>query len=262
MQNEFIWILGPCSIEDYDNYINTAIQLQSTMGNRRWYYKASFDKANRKNLNNKRGPGLKASIELMSELKKLIPTIKLITDVHECHQVEQLAGIVDVIQIPAFLCRQTDLLIECGKHFDIVNIKRGQWLTPSDTAHFSDKIRLYNNDVKVWITERGTFFGYNRLIVDFNAASEMKNYCDHVILDCTHSTQIGMAANTGGDRTLAEKYLLASFIFDYDGIFAETHQNPPMAISDSDSQIYLNRIVKLIALREKLNTHQAEYKTI
>jgi 2-dehydro-3-deoxyphosphooctonate aldolase (KDO 8-P synthase) len=239
-------------MEDYNNYINTAQSLNDIMGNRDWYYKASFDKANRKTITSSRGPGLELGLEFISSLKRILPNIKLTTDVHDCSQVERLVGYVDLIQIPAFLCRQTDLLVECGKYFNIVNVKRGQWVSPKDTAYFASKIKSKNNKATVWITDRGTMFGYDKLLVDFDAASEIRNHCDKVLLDCTHSTQVRDGQKTGGNRALAEKYLLASSVFNYGGVFAEVHGNPPTAISDSDSQIYLSRISGLIKLREKL----------
>jgi 2-dehydro-3-deoxyphosphooctonate aldolase (KDO 8-P synthase) len=185
-------------------------------------------------------------------MKKVCPGIKLTTDVHECWQVEKIAPYVDLVQIPAFLCRQTDLLIECGKHFSKVNIKKGQWINPDSTKQFVGKVKNLNPDCEVWITERGTFFGYNQLVVDFNAVETMLPYYDRVILDCTHSTQRKKGDFTGGNRELAEKYLLTASMFGYTGVFAECHPEPPTALSDGDCQLYLDRIPQLLEKFERI----------
>lgn len=247
------WIIGPCALESKELFFNTGSALSTIMEGRDWYYKASFDKANRTSTGGLRGCGLEAAKDIISEFKDEHPNIRLSTDVHECWQIEQLKGLIDVIQIPAFLCRQTDLLVECGKHFNIVNIKKGQWIAPESTKHFVGKVRKENPNAEVWLTERGTQFGYGQLITDFGAAKELRDYFSTVILDCTHSTQRKKGDFTGGDRGLAERYLLASLSFQYNGIFAEVHPDPPTAASDADCQIYLNRLPKLLTLYDKMS---------
>lgn len=251
------FILGPCSMESKENYFAVADILYNTMNGKNWYYKASFDKANRTALHGKRGPGLESGIALMKDLKSKYPNIRLTTDIHECWQAEKLADIVDLIQIPAFLCRQTDLLAAAGEHFNKINIKKGQWINPASTKHFVNKARSYNKSAEVWICERGTFFGYTQLIVDFGAVEEMSKHYDKVILDCTHSTQRAKGEFTGGDRQLAEKYLFASIPFGYDGVFAECHPDPICAISDGDCQIISKRVPNLIKKYEKLVEYHA-----
>lgn len=233
-------------MENEELYLSTAEKLYEIMDGRDWYYKASFDKANRTAYEGGRGPGMEQGLELMLEVKKRFPGIKLTTDVHECHQVVIVAEHIDLLQIPAFLCRQTDLLVESGRLCDKVNIKKGQWINPDSTKHFIGKVKHGSPDTEVWITERGTFFGYNQLIVDFGAVEDMAKHYDRVILDCTHSTQRKKGDFTGGDRGLAEKYLIASLAYDYSGIFAECHPNPPSAVSDGDCQLYLDRIPLLL----------------
>lgn len=255
-----IWIVGPCSIESEKLYLETADFLYKEMSGRNWVYKASFDKANRTAMTGKRGPGMNAGLNLFKKVKDKYPDIKLTTDVHETWQIEGLVGLVDVIQIPAFLCRQTDLLVECGKHFNVVNIKKGQWINPDSTKHFVGKVRKENPDAEVWITERGTSFGYGQLIVDFGAVSEMKKHYDRVILDCTHSTQRKKGDFTGGDRELAERYVISAPLFDYDGVFAECHPNPPCAISDGDCQIFLNRIPHLLECHDETSKVIDDFK--
>ena len=247
-----VWIIGPCSMESKDFYFRTALEMSKILQGRDWYYKASFDKANRTALHGKRGPGLDQALDWFKEIKDRIPNIKLTTDIHETWQAEKLKGLVECIQIPAFLCRQTDLLAESGRHFKIVNIKKGQWINPDSTKHFISKVRQHNPAAEVWITERGTFFGYNQLSVDLGAVEAMKRHYDRVIMDCTHSTQRQKGDFTGGHRGLAERYMAAAPVFGYNGIFAEVHPNPPCALSDADCQIYLNRLPTLLKIHDDI----------
>ncbi|MBK6949576.1 MAG: 3-deoxy-8-phosphooctulonate synthase [Haliscomenobacter sp.] len=181
------------------------------------------------------------------DFKKAFPGAKLTTDVHESFQVRELVELVDCIQIPAFLCRQTDLITECAKYFQTINIKKGQWISPENIIHSVSKIKQINPNANVWLTERGTQFGYSKLLVDFGSLSLLCKSFDRVILDCTHSTQyVTNEGFTVGDSILAEKYFLASSIFGYHGVFAEVHIDPENAISDSTCQIHLNRIEHLI----------------
>mgnify|MGYP003137460537 CR=1 FL=1 len=241
-----VWILGPCSIENRENFFKVADHLSSFMGDRDWYFKGSFDKANRTSIEGGRGPGLDEGLQIFKEVKEKYPNIKLVTDVHEVWQVEKLSETIDCIQIPAFLCRQTDLIVECARHFDKINVKKGQWLGPNNLIKSVDKIKNTNPDCEAWICDRGSNFGYDKLLVDFTIVEELKQHYDRVILDCTHATQLQ------GDRQLAERYIVASAIMGYNGIFAETHVNPPDAISDGDCQIYLDKIQSLIEEHEKV----------
>jgi 2-dehydro-3-deoxyphosphooctonate aldolase (KDO 8-P synthase) len=227
--------------------------LSKILENRDWYYKASFDKANRTSLKGGRGLGLDESLELFKSVKEKHPSIKLTTDVHECWQVERLAPYIDCIQIPAFLCRQTDLLVECANNFSIVNVKKGQWLGPENACKSVDKIKNTNPDCEAWLTERGSNFGYNEMTVNFRHVPQFKENYDKVIFDVTHSTQCmnGFSAG-GGDRNLAEKYLYASPIFGYDGVFAEVHPNPPAAVSDGNSQMYLDRLKGILRIHDSI----------
>ena len=250
MKNK-IWILGPCSLENEELFLKTFNTLSRIMGDRNWYMKASFDKANRTSLHGARGPGLEYCVDVWDRLKKTNPGVRLITDVHEVHQVHQLAGVIDCIQIPAFLCRQTDLVVECARHFNQINVKKGQWLGPSNLIKSVDKIKETNPDCEAWICDRGTNFGYNDLFVNFGIVDELKKHYDRVILDCTHAIQRSRAVyETQGDRRLAEKYFVAADVFGYDGVFAEVHPNPPEATSDADCQIYLNKFESLLKMSE------------
>lgn len=250
-----IWILGPCSIENEKIYLGTAEILYEIMENREWYFKASFDKANRTSIHGGRGPGLSESVKMFKKVKKMFPDIKLTTDVHESWQVEKLAKCVDVVQVPAFLCRQTDLVVECAKYFNIVNIKKGQWLGPRNIIKTVDKIKETNPQCQAWLTERGSSFGHEHLIVDFTIVDAIKDSpWDKFILDCTHSVQRSRAIyGVQGDRDLAEKYLLIAGIMGYDGVFAETHPDPPNAVSDGDCQLFLHKVKSLIDRFDHIN---------
>jgi len=243
---KYTYILGPCSIENEDNFLEVAKTLDGYMGGKDWYLKGSFDKANRTSIHSDRGPGLDEGIRIMQSIKEAYPNIKIVTDIHEPSQALPLSDVVDVIQIPAFLCRQTDLLVECAKNFNIINIKKGQWLSADAMKHAVAKIKEVDPNCEVWVTERGSNFGYDRLIVDFRGVDVMKEFADKVILDCTHSTQMTGEGITGGSRKLAKQYAQAAKIFEYDGVFIETHPDPNNAISDSESQVELDWLVSQI----------------
>jgi len=243
---KYTYILGPCSIENEDNFLEVAKTLDGYMGGKDWYLKGSFDKANRTSIHSNRGPGLDEGIRIMQSIKEAYPNIKIVTDIHEPSQALPLSDVVDVIQIPAFLCRQTDLLVECAKNFNIINIKKGQWLSADAMKHAVAKIKEVDPNCEVWVTERGSNFGYDRLIVDFRGVDVMKEFADKVILDCTHSTQMAGEGITGGSRKLAKQYAQAAKIFEYDGVFIETHPDPNNAISDSESQVELDWLISNI----------------
>jgi 2-dehydro-3-deoxyphosphooctonate aldolase (KDO 8-P synthase) len=243
---DYTYILGPCSIESEENFREVANALYPIMQGKDWYLKGSFDKANRTSIHSNRGPGLDEGIRIMRSIKEDFPNIKIVTDIHETSQALPLSDVVDVIQIPAFLCRQTDLLVECAKHFNTINVKKGQWLSADAMKHAVTKIKEVNPDCQVWVTERGSNFGYDRLIVDFRGVDVMKEFADKVIFDCTHSTQMAGDGITGGSRKLAKQYSLAARIFEYNGVFIETHPDPENAISDSGSQVELDWMVENI----------------
>ena len=245
-----IWILGPCAAESESLLFEVGSYLSQVMARHHianWYLKASFDKGNRTRLTSPRGPGLDEGARIYRSLKERLPGVKFITDVHETWQVEKLAGVVDAIQIPAFLCKQTDLLVEAGRCFSHVNVKRGQWVSPNTCAYIPEKVRKHNDRCKVWLTERGTAFGYDRLLVDFSAVDEFKKHFDAVILDCTHATQIVSPTGfTGGNPELAGRFLTSASCFGYQGIFAEVHPRPHESPSDAHSMIPLSYADSLI----------------
>jgi len=241
------FIIGPCSIETYELSYEVLTTVYPHMKGKDFYFKGSFDKANRSSITGKRGPGLEEGLEIFKQLKKDFPDVKVTTDVHETHQVEKISEVVDMVQIPAFLCRQTDLLVESAKFFDKVNIKKGQWMSPQNMVKGVDKLKTVNPDCEVWVCERGTALGYSQLIVDFAAVDFLKEHFDKVILDCTHSAQLTKPnGRIGGNPKLAERYYKTADIFGYDGVFVEAHPNPPLSYSDADSVLPLTIMEKLL----------------
>jgi len=247
MKNK-VWILGPCSLESRELFMECLVSIGSMMEpDDDWYMKASFDKANRTSVHSLRGPGLDLAKEIWSEAKSLYPRLKLTTDIHECWQAEELADLIDVIQIPAFLSRQTDLITEAARHFPIVNVKKGQWMGPSSLIFSLEKIKAVNPDCEAWACDRGSNFGYHELFVNFSIVDELKKHYNKVILDCTHATQRSRDVyGTQGDPILAGRYLVAADLFNYDGVFAETHPRPSEAMSDGENVIPLSKLEPLI----------------
>lgn len=241
------YIIGPCSLETYELSYKVLSEVYPFMDNTDFYFKGSYDKANRSSITGKRGPGLEEGMEIFKQLKKDFPGLRVTTDVHETYQVELISDVVDLVQIPAFLCRQTDLLVESARLFNIVNIKKGQWMSPQNMVKGIDKLKETNTDCQVWCTERGTALGYSQLIVDFAAVDILKDHFDRVILDCTHSAQLTKPnGRIGGNPTLAKRYFMAADIFEYDGVFVEAHPNPPLSYSDADSVIPLKEMSDLL----------------
>lgn len=249
-----VWILGPCSMENEEVFTASLDEINRVMEGRNWYMKASFDKANRTSISGGRGPGLNYAKSVWADCKKKYPNVKFVTDVHETHQVKDLVEHIDLIQIPAFLCKQTDLITECAKNFSAINIKKGQWLGPYTLLKSVDKIKNVNDKCEAWMCDRGSNFGYHDLFVNFGIVDQLKEVYDKVILDCTHATQRSREVyGTQGDRTLAERYMVTSDVFNYDGVFAEVHPNPPDAVSDADCQLYLDRLEGLVKKSDQIS---------
>ena len=241
------YIIGPCSLENYKLSYEVLSTIYPYVKNKEFYFKGSFDKANRTSIKGKRGPGLQEGIEIFKQLKKDFPGLKVTTDVHETHEVEKVCDIIDVIQIPAFFCRQTDLLVEAARCSNWVNIKKGQWMNPQNMVKGIDKLKNTNPNCNVWCTERGSAFGYSQFIVDFSSVDFMKEHFDRVIFDCTHSAQLPKPnGRMGGNPKLAERYYKAADIFNYDGVFAEAHPTPSLSYSDADSVLPLEKMINLL----------------
>lgn len=237
-----IFIAGPCVIESaelLDAVAARLVELKQQLGVE-VYFKASFDKANRTSIHSFRGPGLEKGLQMLADVKAHYG-LPLLTDVHESYQAAAAGQVVDVLQIPAFLCRQTDLLVESAKTGRTINIKKAQFLSGDDMRYPVEKCREAGA-TEVWLTERGNMYGYNNLVVDFRNLPLMKQYADRVIMDCTHSVQRpgGAGGKTGGDRQFVPQMALAAKAFGADGYFFETHPDPEQALSDGPNMLYLN----------------------
>ena len=235
-------IAGPCVIEDTAVMEDIAATLKdySEELNFNLIFKASYDKANRTSVNSFRGPGIDKGLEILSGIKAKY-NVPVLSDVHSANEIEKAAAVLDVIQIPAFLCRQTDILLEAAKTGKIINVKKGQFLAPWDTKFIAEKIRSAGND-KIILTERGVSFGYNNLVVDFRSLPVMKETGALVVFDATHSVQLpgGSGAVSSGNREYVMPLARAAAAVGVDGLFFEVHTDPPQAMSDSANSVYLS----------------------
>ena len=243
-----IIIAGPCVIESYDAIDKIAARLSAIeqKSGTSIIFKASFDKANRTSIHSFRGIGMEEGLHALYRIKQKYG-FSLLTDIHESWQAAPVAEVVDILQIPAFLCRQTDLVVNAAKTGKIVNIKKGQFLSGIDMQYPIEKARI-SGAKEVWATERGNMFGYNNLIVDFRNIPAMRKFADRVIMDCTHVLQTpgGEGAYSGGDNTLAKEMANAAKVFGADGFFFETHTDPQNSKSDKGCIIstdYFEQIV-------------------
>jgi 2-dehydro-3-deoxyphosphooctonate aldolase (KDO 8-P synthase) len=243
-----VFIAGPCVIENaglLDTVAAELVRLNAKYGVD-IIFKASFDKANRTALSSYRGPGLEKGLQMLADVKAK-HGLRLLTDIHEAWQAEAAGAVVDVLQIPAFLCRQTDLLVAAAKTGKTVNIKKAQFLSGEDMQYPVQKVRESGGG-EVWLTERGNSFGYNNLVVDFRNIPDMLNYTDTVIMDCTHSVQRPGAAGgkTGGDRRFVPSMAMAAKAFGATGYFFEVHPDPDHALSDGPNMLRLEDLDELI----------------
>ena len=209
-------------------------------------FKSSFDKANRTSIRSYRGPGLEKGLQMLADIHSKYQ-LRTLTDIHESYQAKPAGEVVDVLQIPAFLCRQTDLLVAAAKTGKIVNIKKAQFLSGLDMEYPVQKVRESGNE-QVWLTERGNIYGYNNLVVDFRNIPDMKRFTDTVIMDCTHSVQRPGAAGgkTGGNREYVPAMALAAKAFGANGFFFEVHPDPDHALSDGPNMLHLSDLEKVI----------------
>ena len=243
------FIAGPCVIESQELLYTVAEKLVEI--NQKLevdiIFKASFDKANRTSIGSFRGPGLERGLEMLANVKSKYG-FKLLTDIHESYQAEAVGQVVDVLQIPAFLCRQTDLLVAAAKTGKVVNIKKAQFLSGPDMKYPVEKAKEAGA-AEVWLTERGNTFGYNNLVVDFRNIPDMKEIVPTVIMDCTHSVQRpgAMGGKTGGDRRFVPSMALAAKAFGATGYFFEVHPNPDKGLSDGPNMLELDKLESLIA---------------
>ena len=244
-----IFIAGPCVIESAA-LLNTVAQ-ELVRINRQYdiniIFKASFDKANRTSIHSFRGPGLDKGLQMLADIKAEYG-LQILTDIHESYQAEAAGEVCDVLQIPAFLCRQTDLLVAAAKTEKTINIKKAQFLSGADMRYPVEKA-IESGAKEVWLTERGNSFGYNNLVVDFRNIPDMKEIVPTVIMDCTHSVQRPGAGNgkTSGDRRFVPSMALAAKAFGATGYFFEVHPNPDKGLSDGPNMLELDKLEQLIA---------------
>ena len=242
-------ICGPCVIESHDHLLRTAraVALAGQAAGLAVVFKASFDKANRTSLTSYRGPGATAGLEVLADVR-CETGLPVLTDIHQPDQAELAAQACDILQIPAFLCRQTDLLVAAGDTGRVVNIKKGQFLAPGDMRHAVDKVASTGNE-RILITERGSSFGYRNLVVDFRGVAEMLKLGRPVVLDVTHSLQLPGAAggSSGGQPEYIEPLARAGASIGVSGVFLEVHEEPSKALSDGANALRLDLLPKMLA---------------
>ena len=243
-----IFIAGPCVIESaelLDIVAQELVQINKELGTD-IIFKASFDKANRTSLSSFRGPGMERGLQMLGDVKAKYG-LKILTDIHESCQAEAVGEVCDVLQIPAFLCRQTDLLVAAAKTGKVVNIKKAQFLSGRDMRYPVEKA-LHSGAKEVWLTERGNSFGYNNLVVDFRNIPDMLEIVPRVIMDCTHSVQRpgGADGKTGGDRRFVPAMAKAAKAFGATGFFFEVHPTPDQGLSDAANMLELSKLKKLV----------------
>ena len=248
MEKKFTWIAGPCVIESEEMVLEMAGQLKEMAEqlNLDYYFKASFDKANRTSIRSFRGPGIEEGLEILQKVKDTW-NVKIATDIHEPWQAEKAARTADIIQIPAFLCRQTDLLAAAAETGKKINVKKAQFLAPWDMANVVGKLEESGNR-DLMLCERGTSFGYNTLVVDMTGIVEMKKLGYPVVFDATHSVQKpgGRGDATGGNREYVEYLAKAALAAGADALFMEVHPDPDHALSDGPNMVPLNELESMM----------------
>ena len=245
---EYRFIAGPCVIESaelLDTVAQELVRINDKLGTD-IIFKASFDKANRTSIHSFRGPGMDKGLQMLADIKSKYG-LRLLTDIHESWQAKPVGEVVDVIQIPAFLCRQTDLLVAAAKTGKTINIKKAQFLSGNDMRYPVEKAREAGAK-DVWLTERGNMFGYNNLIVDFRNIPDMLQITPTVVMDCTHSVQRpgGAGGKTGGDRQFVPAMAMAAKAFGANGWFFEVHPDPDKGLSDAANMLRLDQLDELI----------------
>ncbi|BBO73844.1 2-dehydro-3-deoxyphosphooctonate aldolase [Desulfosarcina widdelii] len=247
-ESPFFLISGPCVIEDEAVTLRIAARLKELTDSLGipFTFKASYDKANRTSIGSFRGPGIAKGLELLAKVKAELD-VPIISDVHRISDVDAAAEVLDVIQIPAFLCRQTDLILAVARTGKPVNIKKGQFLAPWDIVNIVEKIRSVSS-VTPMITERGVMFGYNNLVVDFRGIGIMQQTGCPVVFDATHSVQLpgGAGNSSGGQREFAPVLARSAVAAGADGVFLEVHENPDEALCDGPNSLYLDQLPALL----------------
>ena len=254
--NPLVLVAGPCVIEDRETCLALAKRLKGIAQSLDipFIFKASYDKANRSSMHSYRGPGLKKGLEILKEIKETVG-VPVLSDVHSPEEAEKASKVLDILQIPAFLCRQTDLLIAAAQTGKPVNIKKGQFLAPWDMKYVAEKVSSRGND-QVILTERGTAFGYNNLVSDMRSVVIMKGLGYPVLYDATHSVQIpgGLGHASGGQREMVFPLARAAVAAGADGLFIEVHESPEKALSDSATMLPVDQLLPLLEQAKKIRT--------
>jgi 2-dehydro-3-deoxyphosphooctonate aldolase (KDO 8-P synthase) len=253
---KFVLIAGPCVLENEAVAMDTARYLQKLTAKLKipFIFKASYDKANRTSIRSYRGPGAKKGLAMLKRIKDKLG-IPLLSDVHRFEEIDDAAKILDVVQVPAFLCRQTDFITEIAKKARVINIKKGQFLAPWDVANIIEKAKAAGNE-NIMITERGTSFGYNNLVFDVRSLPIIRDMGYPVIFDATHAVQLpgGEGTASGGQRDMVKYLARAAVAAGVDGIFLEVHRDPEKALCDGANSLYLSELKELLTMLKQINS--------
>jgi 2-dehydro-3-deoxyphosphooctonate aldolase (KDO 8-P synthase) len=253
---KFILIAGPCVLENEKSAMDTARYLKKLTAKLKipFIYKSSYDKANRTSIKSYRGPGAKKGLAMLEKIKGEL-NIPVLSDIHRFEEIDAAAKILDILQVPAFLCRQTDFITEIAKKGRVINVKKGQFLAPWDVANIIEKAEKAGNE-NIMITERGASFGYNNLVFDVRSLPIIRDMGYPVIFDATHSVQLpgGQGNSSGGQRDMIKYLARAAVAAGIDGIFFEIHRNPEKALCDGANSLYLDSLEKLLVMLKKIDS--------
>ena len=253
---KFILIAGPCVLENEKTAMDTAQYLKklSTKLKIPFIFKASYDKANRTSIKSYRGPGPEKGLTILKRIKEKLD-IPVLSDVHRFEEIDEAAKVLDVVQVPAFLCRQTDFITEIAKKARVINIKKGQFLAPWDVVNIIEKAKSVSND-NIMITERGASFGYNNLVFDVRSLPIIRELGYPVIFDATHAVQLpgGQGTSSGGQRDMVKYLARAAVAAGVDGVFFEVHKNPEKALCDGANSLYLDELEELLMMLKQIDS--------
>ncbi len=252
---KFVLIAGPCVLENEESAMKTARYLRTLTTKLKipFIFKASYDKANRTSIKSYRGPGAKKGLAMLKRIKEKLG-IPMLSDVHRFEEIDAAAQILDVVQVPAFLCRQTDFIVDIAKKARVINIKKGQFLAPWDVANIVEKAKAAGNE-NIMITERGASFGYNNLVFDIRSLPIIRGMGYPVIFDATHAVQLpgGEGTSSGGQRDMVKYLARAAVAAGVDGIFVEVHRDPKKALCDGANSLYLDELEELLTMLKKID---------
>ena len=253
---KFVLIAGPCVLENEKTAMETALYLKKLAAKLKipFIFKASYDKANRTSVKSYRGPGAKKGLAILEKIKGEL-NIPVLSDVHRFEEIDTAAKILDVVQVPAFLCRQTDFITEIAKKARVINVKKGQFLAPWDVTNIIEKAKAAGND-NMMITERGASFGYNNLVFDVRSLPILRGMGYPVIFDATHSVQLpgGQGTSSGGQRDMVKYLARAAVAAGVDGVFFEVHKNPEKALCDGANSLYLDSLEEILTALKKIDS--------